>query len=255
MRVLVTGAAGFVGKHLVSELAKSGHFVYAVTRENGMSSTDWVQYVNYNILSQEEVFLMLNALKPEGIIHLAAQSNVKAAWELPSRTLETNILSTIYLVEGIKKCIPEAKLITIGSSEEYGWTAQKGEPLTEEHSCLPQNPYASSKFVAGQVMLQLAGKDKLNMIHVRPFNHFGPGQKKGFVVSDFASQIARIEQSLQPPIIEVGDLSAQRDFSHVRDIIHAYILLLESEVPVGIYNVCSGTARSIQSIVKAGIKI
>jgi GDP-4-dehydro-6-deoxy-D-mannose reductase len=115
---------------------------------------------------------------------------------------------------------------------------------------LPQNPYSTSKLAMGQVALQLARRDNLKVIHVRPFNHFGPGQLEGYVVSDYAAQVARIEKGLIPPVIKVGDLSSSRDFTDVRDVVSAYALLLEKNLESGIYNVCSGIPREIKGILE-----
>lgn len=248
MRVLVTGAGGFVGKHLVSRLVNKGHQVFAGLRQGEGRFDSPVSTVFLDLVDASKIDKIVEAVKPDGLIHLAAQSMVKIAWQDPANTLLINTVGTINLINSVKLHAPNAKIITVGSSEEYGVTAKKGEPLTEEDACFPQNPYATSKLAMGQVVLQLAKKDQLNIIHVRPFNHFGPGQQEGFVVSDFASQISRIENDLLPPVMKVGDLSAKRDFTDVRDVIEAYVHLLEKPVESGVYNVCSGFPQAISDI-------
>jgi Nucleoside-diphosphate-sugar epimerases len=248
MRVLVTGAGGFVGQHLVETLIHRGYQVYAGLRKTETNHTDGVMSVNFDITVPEQVYRVIRDVRPDVVVHLAAQSLVSYSWKAPTRTFMINTIGTMYLLEAIGNLVPAAKIIVVGSAEEYGLTAQTGVPLTEEHPCYPQNPYAISKLAAGQFAIQWAKKENLNLIYVRPFNHFGPGQREGFVVSDFASQIARIEKKLQPPFIEVGDLSPQRDFTDVRDVVEAYVTLLEKTVSSGIYNVCSGTARSINEV-------
>ena len=249
MRVLVTGAGGFVGGHLVSALAGRGHYVFAGGfQHSSLKLKDDTEFLNFDITDYHSIEKIIIETKPDAIIHLAAQSMVKRAWEEPATTILVNTIGTINLIKAVKEHVPTAKIINIGTSEEYGLTGKKGEPLEEQDDCLPQNPYAVSKMAAGQVALQLARKDNLNIIHVRPFNHFGPGQQLGYAVSDFASQVAQIEGGFCPPIIKVGDLSAQRDFTDVRDVIEAYITLLEKKVDTGIYNVCSGQPRSIKGI-------
>ena len=249
MRVLITGAGGFVGNHLIKELSERGHEVFAGTHFGDIANNTCVG-LEFNITDSNQVEAILSDIKPEGIIHLAAQSMVKYAWEHPHETVKVNTLGTIVLLNAVKKYLPQTKVICVGSSEEYGLSAKAGEPLTEEHPCLPQNPYATSKLAAGLIAMQMAKKDNLRVIHVRPFNHFGPGQQLGFVVSDFASQISRIEQGLTGNVLKVGELSARRDFTDVRDVVKAYALLLENEVECGIYNVCSGVPRSAKEILE-----
>ncbi len=251
MRVLVTGAGGFVGGHLVKALIDIGHQVFAGGIQNNCYRFDKkVDVLKFDITDYQNLIDIISKIRPDGIIHLAAQSMVQRSWEDPAYTIHVNTIGTINLIKAVKETVVDSKIINIGSSEEYGLTGKFGQALDEQSPCLPQNPYASSKFVAGQLALQLAKKDKLRLIHVRPFNHFGPGQQVGFVISDFASQIARIEKGLYPAKIYVGDLSAQRDFSDVRDIVNAYIMLLENDLENGIYNVCSGKPRTIESILK-----
>jgi GDP-4-dehydro-6-deoxy-D-mannose reductase len=250
MRILVTGADGFVGRHLIQGLLGKKHEVLAGLQYVNPNFDLPIKGIYFELTDQDSVLNLLRETKPEGIIHLAAQSMVQKAWENPAETFLINTVGTIYLVNAMKEIVPNAKLISVGSSEEYGLTGKCGEPLTEEHPCKPQNPYATSKLATGQTLLQMAFKEHLNIIHVRPFNHFGPGQREGFVVSDFASQIAKIEKGINPPIIKAGDLSAKRDFTDVRDVIEAYIALVEQPIEIGIYNICSGIPRSIQEILK-----
>lgn len=249
MRILVTGADGFVGRYLVDTLCNRGHEVVAgmLLPTKCFGANENVQAVSFNLLDKASMQDVLKT-RVDGVIHLAAQSMVQMSWTDPAQTINVNVLGTIYLVETIKELCPDAKLITIGSSEEYGSAGNTGIPLSEDRPCLPQNPYAVSKFAAGQIALQMALKHHLQLIHVRPFNHFGPAQRCGFVISDFASQIADIEAGRKEPILFTGDLSAQRDFTDVRDVVHAYALLMECKVENGIYNVCSSQPRSIESI-------
>lgn len=254
MRILVTGAGGFVGKHLVDLLQQRGHQVYAgfYSRENLFDHR--VTNIKLDVLDMNYVAGVLKDIQPDGIVHLAAQSNVKVSWESPTLTTQMNIVSLINIMEGMKIACPKAKLLSIGSSEEYGSAGRTGEILTEDSPCQPQNPYAVSKYAAGQLALQLGAKDHINVAHVRPFNHFGPGQHLGFVVSDFSSQIVQIERGNIEPILKVGNLGSYRDFTDVRDIVRAYAMLLESEFNTGIYNICSETPREINSILNSLVR-
>lgn len=250
MRILVTGAGGFVGNHLVQYLLQTGHDVYAGTNKSGYLDKN-VTNLKLDVLDKNSLTDALTSIRPEAIVHLAAQSNVKSSWELPAETNQLNIISIINLIEGMKYACQEAKLLSIGSSEEYGSAGRSGELLTEESPCQPQNPYAVSKYAAGQLALQLGAKENIKVAHMRPFNHFGPGQNLGFVISDFSSQVVQIERGEIEPVLKVGNLHAYRDFTYVKDIVRAYAMMLESEYVPGIYNVCSDSPREINSILNS----
>lgn len=248
MKVLVTGADGFVGSHLVQQLLLKNHIVFAGLLGENQSFRFPIKINYFNLKDPLSVDNLIRLTKPDGIIHLAAQSMVKVAWDDPAETIAVNTVGTINLVKAVQKYSPESKVVIIGSGEEYGLTGKKRLPLKEDDPCLPQNPYAVSKLAMGQIAMQLAKHYQLRIFHVRPFNHFGPGQRKGFVVSDFSSQIASIESGLAPPIIKVGNLTAQRDFIHVLDVVEAYLKILETEISPGIYNICSGIPHTAQEI-------
>jgi len=247
MRVMITGAGGFVGKHLIENL-KGNHEVIATDRLSSPPIGLRVPYLSMDITDNKNVREVLQKVIPDAIIHLAAQSMVASAWADPASTIYINTIGTINLINMIKDYLPNTILLTIGSGEEYGLSANLGVPLTEEHPCFPQNPYATSKLAMGQLALQLAKKHNLKILHLRPFNHFGPEQQLGYVVSDFASQVAEIEQGRRPALLKVGNLHAQRDFTDVRDVVQAYTSLLEKGPDSGIYNVCSGFAYSAKQI-------
>lgn len=225
--------------------------MFACMRKQSHAYAPPIANLIFDLSDESKLFEIIDRVEPDGIVHLAAQSKVKEAWDDPVGTLQTNTYLTIALIEAVKRFAPRCKVITAGSSEEYGWTGKLGSPLTEEDACLPQNPYAASKLAAGQLALQIAGRNELNVIHVRPFNHFGPGQREGFVVSDFASQVARIENGMSPPVMKIGNLEAERDFTDVRDVVAAYISLIEAEVDSGVYNICTGNPVKIERILRS----
>lgn len=249
MKVLVTGAGGFVGEYLVKLLKAHNHDVVAIGINNGTFlkelsvPTHVVNILDYPVLRET----MQNVV-PDAVIHLAAVSNVPISWNKPGLTIDVNIHGTVNVLQALYEVNPKAKFLNIGSSDEYGLTAKCGKTLTEDMPCQPQNPYSISKYCTEQMVLQLGKKYGMNVISTRSFNHFGPGQAKGFVVSDFASQIKAIEAGEQEPVIRVGDLSAARDFTFVSDVVEAYVSLIEKDVESGVYNVCSGKAMTVQEI-------
>ena len=256
MKVLVTGAGGFVGEYLVRLLLSHKHQVVAMGVGNGAFLQE-LQVPTYevNILDEDAILRTLKAERPEAVIHLAAISNVPLSWVKPTLTVDVNIRGTVNVLQALSEVNPKAKFLNIGSSDEYGLAAKAGVPLTEDMLPQPQNPYAISKYCAEQMVLQLGKKLGMQVLHTRSFNHFGPGQAKGFVTTDFASQIAEIEKGKQEPVIKVGDLSAYRDFTFVADVVAAYVALIEKDVPSGVYNICSGETRKMEEILKTLIAL
>lgn len=249
MKILITGAGGFVGKYLTRLLLKHGHQLVAIGINNGHLLKELgVSTYEINILDYPAIVECMKKEQPNGVINLAAISNVPLSWDKPTLTIEVNVIGTINILNALIATNPCAKFLNVGSSDEYGLAAKQGIPLTENILCQPQNPYSISKFCAEQMVLQLGKRNGITVIHTRSFNHFGPGQAKGFVTTDFASQIASIEKGKQAPIIKVGDLSAYRDFSFVTDVVAAYVALMENKVESGVYNICSGHARKIEEI-------
>lgn len=249
MKVLVTGAGGFVGKYLVDSLIRNNCDVVAIGVNNGEYINSCgirshvINILDYTIL--EETFRIE---KPDAVIHLAAISNVPISWNNPVVTIDVNVKGAVNVFLALANTNPNGIMLNIGSSDEYGLTAKKGVPLTEDMLCQPQNPYSISKYCTEQMLLQLSKKYGTKVISTRSFNHFGPGQAMGFAIPDFATQIAKIEQGKQDPIIKVGDLSAARDFTYVEDVVEAYVTLIKKNVESGVYNICSGKGRKIEDI-------
>lgn len=256
MKVLVTGAGGFVGRHLLNKLLMKKNKVVAINRKNNifLSSLDIPVYET-DILDFDTILNCIRKEKPDVLIHLAAQSNVGISWDKPISTVSTNIEGSLNLYKAFFEVNPNGRFINIGSSDEYGLTAKLGIPLVEEMECKPQNPYSISKYCIEQMLLQLAKKDTVNVISTRSFNHFGPYQNTGFVISDFASQIAKIKKKLVENKIFVGDLSAARDFLYIDDVVDAYIKIVENKIPNGVYNISSGVAIKIEYILNKLIEI
>ena len=254
MKILLTGAGGFVGGHLIELLLAHGHELCSMGygAPQGLASE---KHREIDILDKAAVKALVAEFEPEALVHLAAISNVPVCWQNPAKAISVNVCGMVNVLEAFGEVCPGGTFLSIGSSDAYGLAAKVGRPLVEDDVCLPQNPYAISKLCAEQLALQLGKRYGVKVIHTRSFNHFGPGQALGFVVSDFASQVAEIEAGEKLPVISVGDLSAARDFTYVSDVVAAYAALLENDVPAGVYNICSGKARKIQEVLEALLKL
>lgn len=252
MRALITGINGFVGQHLANYLLSQGFEVFGTTSQiNSKHSVNSKIFIN-DLASEQTIIKLLDEIQPDHIYHLAAQSNVKKSWDSKVDTIHVNVNLTINLLEAARKSNikDRVKIVTIGSSEEYGRVTDMTLPIDESVSLKPTNPYGISKATVSYFARQYYQAYGLKIVHTRPFNHIGPGQKLGFVVTDFTSQIINIEKKIEDKIIRVGNLEAQRDFTDVRDIVRAYYLLLtNTSTAFGeVYNVCSGIPVSISSI-------
>jgi GDP-4-dehydro-6-deoxy-D-mannose reductase len=236
VRVLVTGADGFVGRHLVRALQARGDIVEAC---GGPGSPEALE-----ITDGLAVLERIESFAPDGIVHLAGISSVAWSHQHPAETHRVNVGGASNLIEAVRTSAPQARVLLVGSGEEYGRLAV-GFLVPETFPLTPLSPYAASKVEAEQLGRNAANSDGLQVVLVRPFNHLGQGQAAQFVMPSFARQLVAIAKGNGPAVVDVGDLTPVRDFSHVDDVVEAYLLLLESGVPGEAYNVCSGKGLSI----------
>jgi GDP-4-dehydro-6-deoxy-D-mannose reductase len=204
-----------------------------------------------DILDKEAIQSLLTRFKPDGIFHLAAQSSVALSWKNPQLTAEINIrgcLNLLDAIRGIEDYTP--KVLLIGSSEEYGALPKNTSLVTEETPVHPGNPYAITKLTQNLFGSLYAKAYGMSIVMVRAFNHVGPGQLPQFVVADFCKQVAEIAAGLREPVMHVGNLSAARDFTDVRDVVRAYGLLMQHGKAGETYNVGSGKAVVIRSLLE-----
>jgi len=241
MRVLVTGASGFVGRRLLPALACAGHDALGVDRE-------------VDVCDFEALAGVVAASRPEAVIHLAALSSVAESFQDPEACRRVNVLGARVLLAAVERAAPRARILLVGSAEAYAPTPPGSAPLREETRLRPRSPYARSKAVAERLGRRAARRG-LDVVCIRPFNHTGPGQSDRFVVSSFARQVAAIAAGRAEPVLRVGNLDSVRDFLHVDDVVDAYLRLLDPAVAADVYNVASARATPIRAVLDALIEL
>lgn len=234
MRVLVTGADGFVGTRLVQRLRKEGWEVVGIDRETDVTDAAAVERA-------------VELAAPDAVAHLAALSFVPQTVREPWAAYRVNFLGTRNVLSAVAMRAPRARTLVVSTGHVYG-TSSLDAPAFDERSPLrPDSPYARTKACAD--LLAQTWEDRgLDIVRARPFNHTGRGRPDWFVESSFARQLARIEAGRQPPRLEVGNLDSVRDFLHVDDVVDAYARLLPPGGPTGACNIASGEGRSIRDV-------
>lgn len=253
MKALIIGAAGFVGGYLIRELKAAGWEVHATCLPNEEIKEECPVHI-LDILKKEDISPLLDDIKPDIVYHLAAQSSVSVSWKRPQLTAEINVVGSINVLEAVRDAEKkDIRLVLIGSGEEYGYIREGACPLSESEPLNPGNIYAATKACQDMLGKIYTRAYKMDIIMVRAFNHSGPAQSNIFVISDFCRQIAEIEKGMKEPVISVGNLSAKRDFTDVRDVVRAYRLLGEKGVSGNVYNVGRGKAVEIQYILDTAL--
>jgi GDP-4-dehydro-6-deoxy-D-mannose reductase len=247
MRVLVTGATGFVGRHLLDALRAAGHEPIVVG-----SPHDAPPAIGLDIVDADAVRRVVDAALPEAIVHLAGQAFVPQSVADPLGTLAVNATGTANVLEAARAV--RARVLVISSAEVYGVQRPERMPLDETAVLRPANAYAASKLAAEAYALAWHRSYGLDAVVARPFNHIGPGQDERFVVASFARQLAGIAAGA-PPLMHVGNLEAQRDFLDVRDVVAAYVLLLANGRAGEVYNISSGRPVAIREVLRQLITI
>ncbi|WP_141621064.1 GDP-mannose 4,6-dehydratase [Myxococcus sp. AB036A] len=247
MRILVTGADGFVGRHLCALLRAAGDEVVEAhgPRGEGINSNA----LHFDVANEASVKAAVAEVKPEGIIHLAGFSSVAKSHHNPSRVFAVNTMGVVHLLTAVRESVPKARVVLVGSGEVYG-PVPEGTRATEDTPAVPLSPYAASKSAAELAAVQFHRSYGLEVVMARPFNHLGAGQDPTFVVPSFAAQIRAIGLGTVDPVLRTGNLDAVRDFSHVRDVVEAYRLLLDKGESGQAYNIGSGEGRTIRSLLE-----
>ena len=252
-KALITGIAGFVGSHLAELLLDKGVDVYGLCRSR--SKRDHIESIinklhleDADMLDSHSLYTTLSRIKPDYIFHLAAQSFVPTSWVSPSVTLEVNIVGSANLFEAIRQAGIDPVIQIACSSEEYGLVHKDELPIRETNPLRPLSPYAVSKVAMDYLGYQYYQSYKVRIIRTRGFNHTGPRRGETFAESNFAKQIALIEKQKQEPVIRVGNLEAERDYTDVRDMVKGYVLSVEKCDPGDVYNIAVGRAIRIKDL-------
>ena len=249
--ILITGGTGFAGSHLTEALIKQGYSNIHLTafRDEGGFLKELLgpgHIHSLDLTDHEKTSQLFKELKPQQIYHLASLANVGNSFKQKQFILETHLKLQLNVLEAMKKYTPQARLLSIGTALEY---KNSEKALGENAPIGPSNPYALSKMIQDYLSYSYTQAEKLDIVRARPFNHIGERQALGFAVSDFASEIVKIENK-QSSVLKVGNLSAVRDLTDVKDMVQAYILLMNKGVSTEVYNIGSGIGHSMQEILK-----
>lgn len=264
MRVLITGYSGFAGSHLTHYLlaetrARIWGTVYG-KRAAPRSGSDRVHEIPADLRDAEAMRDVIEASDPDVVFHLAGEPSVQASWQEPWRTFETNVRMQFNLHQALAARGKPARLLVVISNEVYGAAPDDAMPTDESAPFAPLNPYAASKAMQDMVAFVYGRANDAEVIRLRPFTHLGPWQDDRFVTPSFARQIAEIEAGLRDPVVRVGNLSAMRDFTDVRDMVRGYWMAAEHGRAGEAYNLGSGRSRSIRDLLdmlldRAGVPV
>ena len=256
-KYLITGYSGFVSRHFLEYLdanephaSVKGLDVQEPEFRQGSFKNIRVNFEKTDLLDQGRVESIILNFQPDFIVHLASYSSVAFSWREPILSFRNNMNIYLNLLESIRKLKAPARILSIGSSEEYGNVDEKNLPLTEAHIPKPLSPYAVARVSQEMISKVYVDGYGLDIVMTRSFNHIGPFQKDTFVVSSFARQLVEIEKSGEKRgELVTGDLSIVRDFTDVRDVVRAYGMLLERGKSGQIYNVCSNRGISLKDVI------
>lgn len=255
MKYLITGVSGFVSSYLVEQLAvlNTEHEVWGVdVREPDpvfSNQHSHLQFCKVSLLDRDALHALLCKFQPDRIIHLAARSSVAFSWEHPVECFLNNTNIFLNLVETVREIGLQCRILSVGSSEEYGVVSPQEMPLSEDRCVAPLNPYAVARVAQEHISKVYAQGYGLSIICTRSFNHLGPRQPDNFVVSSFVRQAVEVSLGRRQSIT-CGKLDIVRDFIDVRDVVKAYLLLIENGMPGQVYNVCSGHGTDLATLLE-----
>jgi GDP-4-dehydro-6-deoxy-D-mannose reductase len=253
MSILITGASGFAGCHLIEALKASGQTdIYGTVYNNPGIIKDLLpadHILSLNLMDQGAIDAVFAKIQPEQIYHLASFAFVGQSFDRAAELLNNNVVLQAHVLDAMLHHAPKARMLVVGSAEKYGLSEAGELPIKENHPFRPVNPYAVSKVAQDMLAYAYTVSHKLQIVRVRPFNHIGERQTSDFAVSEFARQIVAIERGKQQSL-KVGNLEGSRDFTDVKDMMQAYMLLMEKGQSGEVYNVGSGVGILMSDVVK-----
>ena len=244
-KVLIFGVGGFVGAYLAKEFYKNSYHVYGSDINKTASVPEFVDFRTCDLLDTLGVQKIIFDIQPTHIVNLAAISNVGLSWKIPQKTIAVNVEGTLNILEAARQCPEMPRALLIGSSEEYAIT---DIPVNEQCEINANNPYGISKMMQEHFSMLYQSRYNMKIYRVRSFNHTGIGQASTFVIPNGCKQAAEITKSEKPGVMHVGNLAVKRDFSNVKDIVRAYLMVIESDNCENVYNVGSGTAVTLRDM-------
>lgn len=257
-RVLITGVSGFVGSYLLDLLASkmAMYELYGIVRERSplesiSHNLDSIKLIHCDLINQSTVLNVIKEIEPNYIYHLAGESSVKLSWGGALSMVNNNIIASLNILEALRtQDHKETRILLACSSEEYGLVSEKNIPVKEETPLKPVSPYAVSKAAVDMFGFQYYLSYGIKVIRIRAFNHTGPRRAPVYALSNFAKQIAEIEKGTRERKVHVGNLSAIRDYTDVRDVVRGYEMAIEHCEPGDVYNLCSSKGYSIGNLLK-----
>lgn len=254
-KVLITGITGFAGSHLADYLISQKNYDVFGTylNDKSLQNVDEIKHAidlaRVDLTNEQHVFDLVKNTKPEFVFHLAALSSPGDSFNNPKETITNNVVAQINLLEAIRsRASNNPRILIISSADVYGNVLPSDLPIDEDTSFAPDNPYAVSKLTQDFLGLQYFLSYKLEIVRARPFNHIGPRQSPNFVIATFAKKIAEIEKGVEKAVLHVGNLKTKRDFTDVRDMVVAYLAVLEKGKVGDVYNIGSGVSHSIKHV-------
>jgi GDP-4-dehydro-6-deoxy-D-mannose reductase len=257
MRALITGIAGFAGRHLAALLLARGDEVHGTLHRaesrarlselTGRHPELAARLHGVDVVDADAVARIVTDVQPQALFHLAGMTFVPDTQADLATTVRVNVLGAVNVLDAVQRHVPSCRVLAIGSGDAYGDVRADELPVRESSPFRPLSPYGASKAALDLVAQQWA-RSGLDVVRVRPFNHTGPGQRPDFVCPDFARQLVEVARGERAPVLSVGDLDLVRDFTDVRDVVAAYVAACERGASGEAYNVCSGVGRSVRSV-------
>ena len=247
-KYLITGVAGFVGRYFVEYLNANEPDAKIMGLDMADSCDMPIEYRKVNLTDKGTTLSVIEGFAPDYIIHLASISSVGQSWQNPEQCFKNNTDIMLNILEAVKSCGLKCRVLSIGSSEEYGEYASCDMPLKETYKLSPLNPYAVAK-VSQEMLCKVYGALGVDIVMTRSFNHIGPRQSDRFVIASFIKQLVAISQGKQE-FMSVGNIEVSRDFTDVRDVVAAYYTILHRGKSGEVYNVCSGSSHKLSEIIK-----